>query len=504
MQMPKCIPLAAIISVLGCQHSAVPKEQRLRLANVEAQTAFARGLLLHYGFYADQSIAAFEKAASIDPKEPLPRWGIALALGPRTNDPDMKMRMERAFKEAQGAIALSRDQPGLARDLSSAVALRYTQAAVFDANKLNRAYADAMSLLAAKYPTDDDVATLYAESLALAADRPWWNLAGVPNTDITKAIAAIEPVLARDPSHVGANHYYVHFIEGTTSPERALPSARRLESLVPDVGHLLHMPSHIYMRTGDYKAAVTANQKAVAADMQGGAHAHEGVEGMLVAHSTEYLAAAAAWTGQFAVAHSADSSLFPLLRFGHWDDVIAHPKPNGRVGALGWEIAQVIALTAKGRTREARQHREAFASLAGMLPDGTMWWADPISTFLPMAYAEIDARLAWAQGNRAASIQYWRNAVSAQDRLTRAEAVLPWFHSLRESLGAALYRFGNYTEAEQVFRTDLRINPKNPWSLFGLWQTLAAQKRDSEALDVKNQFDLGWRDADITLTIDRL
>lgn len=502
MSTRSALTLAAIAFALGCGESQLPSEQ-LRLTNPEAEVAFARGLLLHHGFYADQALAAFEKAAAIDPQNPLPRWGIALALGPRTNDPDMTMRMERAFKEAQTAVALSRDRSGLAKDLSSAVTVRYTQTTAFDPKTLNRAYADAMSALAGKYPNDDDVATLYAESLALAADRPWWNASGVPNADVTKAITALEPVLARDPSHIGANHYYIHFIEGTPNPERALPSARRLESLAPAVGHLLHMPSHIYMRTGDYRAAVVVNQKAVVADGAGGtAHMYEGVDGALAAHSREYLAAAAAMTGQWAVARAADSSLAPLLRFQRWDEVLAYPKTDGGVGELEWQSAQVVALAAKHRLREARQHRQAFASHARTLPEGAAWWGDPIAKFLPMAEAEMDARLEWSEGNRTASIQFWRQAVDAQDRLMRAEGLLSWFHPVRESLGAALYRVANYAEAEQVFRADLRSNPNNPRSLFGLWQSLEAQRRDAEALDVKGQFDLRWRDADVVLTME--
>jgi tetratricopeptide (TPR) repeat protein len=483
----------------ACQE---PARDQLRVANPQAQVEFARGMLLHYGFYADQALAAFEKAAAIAPQDPLARWGIALALGPRTNDLDMTMRMERAFKEAQTAIALSQNRAGLARDLIAAVATRYVQASTFDVDKLNRAYVDAMGQLAIKYPHDDDVATLYAESLALAADRRWWDTRGVPNADVTQAVAALEPVLARNPGHIGANHYYIHFIEGTGNPERALPVAKRLEALAPDVGHLLHMPSHIYMRLGDYRAAVRVNRKAVAADNgRRASHTHEGIEGTLVAHTREYLAAAAAMTGQSAVALDADKGLFPLLRFQHWDEVITRPKVEGGVGELEWRIAQVLALTAKNRLREARQQRQASASLARTLPESTTWWADPLAKFLPMAEAEMDARLAWADGNRAASIQFWRHAVDAQDQLTRAEAVLSWFHPLRESLGSALYQIGRFAEAEETFRADLRVNPNNPRSLFGLWHCLIAQKRDAEAASVRKQFDDAWRDADVPLAI---
>lgn len=493
-----------IVAAAGCNDAAPPKEQ-LHAAKVETQAAFSQGLLLHYGFYADQALTAFEEAATADPSDPAPRLGIALALGPRTNDPDMTMRMERAFKEAQAAIALSSNRPGLIQDLSSAVAVRYTQAATFDAKTMNRAYADAVRVVASKYPDNDDVATLYAESLALVADHPWWNADGTPKAEIAAGIAMLEPVLARHPSHIGANHYYIHFIEGTSYPERALPSAKRLETLAPDVGHLLHMPSHIYMRTGDYRGAVAVNQKAAGADRPGAVHGHHGgvgVEGTLVAHTREYLASAAAMTGQSAVALDADGSLFPRLRFRRWDEILAYPKVDGGVGELEWRAAQAIALTATHRLAEARAQRHAFSSHARTLPANATWWSDPLTAFLPLAEAEMDARLAWAEGDRRTSIQLWQQAVTAQDRLSRTEAVMSWYHAVRESLGAALLLVANPADAEQVFRADLRVNPKNPRSLFGLWQALEAQKRQDEAQHVKGEFDMAWRDADIELRLD--
>lgn len=494
----------AIVAAAGCTETPPPKEQ-LRAAKVETQAAFARGLLLHYGFYADQALAAFEEAATVDPSDPAPRLGIALSLGPRTNDRDMATRMERAFKEAQAAIVLSGNRPGLVHDMSSVVAVRYTQATAFDAKTLNRAYADAIRAVASKYPDDDDVATLYAEGLALAADLPWWDANGTPNADIAGGIATLEPVLGRHPSHVGANHYYIHFIEGTSHPERALPSAKRLETLAPDVGHLLHMPSHIYMRTGDYRGAVAMNQRAAAADGPGAVHGHHGgigVESTLVAHTREYLASAAAMTGQSAVALDADGSLFPRLRFRRWDEILAYPKVDGGVGELEWRAARVIALTATRRLPEARAQRRAFSSHARTLPANAMWWDDPLAAFLPMAEAEMDARLAWAEGDRRKSIQLWQQAVTAQDRLSRTEAVMSWYHAVRESLGAALLLVAKPADAEQVFRADLRVNPRNPRSLFGLWQALSAQKRQDEAQQVKGELDTAWHDADIELRLE--
>jgi tetratricopeptide (TPR) repeat protein len=265
------------------------------------------------------------------------------------------------------------------------------------------------------------------------------------------------------------------------------------------------MPSHIYMRVGDYNAAVAAGQRAIAADERdAGVHSHEGVEGTLVGHSREYLAAAAGMTGQSALALRVDNSLFPLLRFGKWDDVLAQPMPDGPMPELEWHVARVVALSARGRTGDAESERRAFDAAVARLPPDATWWADPAARFVTLANAEMDARMAWVRGDRMRAIAAWRAAVQAQDVMTHTEALLPWFHPVRESLGAALYLTRNFKEAEAVFREDLARTPNNPRSLYGLWRTLDAQGRTNDLAPVREAFTTAWRNADAPLRMEDL
>ena len=355
-----------------------------------------------------------------------------------------------------------------------------------------------MKTLAAKYPADDDIAVLYAESLILA-DPPQTGHAHAPVNQT--ALAVVEDVLKRSPRHLGANHYHIHLLEAA-DPQRALPSARRLDEIRPEAGHLLHMPSHIYFRLGDYHAAVLSNQRAFAADRE--AEKATGQFPAMGYHTREFLAAAAGMTGQGAVAREADDSLFVQLRFNRWEDVLARPRPDGGVSELEWQVAQVLALAGLGRIEDADAARTAYAAFEATLPKDAEWWGDPVAKFLPMVRHEMDARLAWARGNREEAIAHWRHAVAAQDGLTRSESVMPWFHSLRESLGAALLLDGRPRDAEQAFRDDLRANPGSGRALFGLWKALAAQGRSSEAMRVERQFTEAWKNADTILSLEGL
>ena len=467
----------------------------------EAERACQRGLDLYFGFHYERSIAAFEEAARLAPASWRPQWGIALALGPNLNSPDMGLRLPRAREAAQRAVALSERESPRDRDAARVLAARYDGDATLDADRRNRQYVEAMNGLFRAYPADADIAVLYAESIVVADRGGVWGPDGTATPGTARAVAALEDVLRRQPAHVGANHLYVHLIENSPSPQRALASAERLETLVPDAGHLLHMPSHIYLRLGDYRRAVAVNQRAIAADTQHPAHDHHGTDAGLQGHTSEFLSAAAGFTGQSAVARAANDNAFVLMRFGLWNEILSRPVPDRGIGRLEMRIARVLALTATKRLADAEAELRAYEEAERAMPGDATWWADSLERFTAMARAEMAAGLAWARGDRPRAIAHWREAVAAQDRLTRDESVLPWFHPLRESLGAALYQAGMFAEAEQTFRADLAINPHNPRSLFGLWQTLAALKRTDEAAAIKKAFEDGWRDADIQLAI---
>ncbi|MGH9791778.1 MAG: hypothetical protein ACRD5W_11255 [Candidatus Acidiferrales bacterium] len=485
-------------------NSAPTEQHRLIVSsNPGAQREFERGLGLVYAFHYDQAISAFERSKHLDPSASMPHWGIALALGPSINDPTMTGRMADAHGAVRRALELAGDDTEQVRDYVLALSARYSAASDFNLESLARDYATAMRDLVEKYPADLDAATLFAESLILAGSWPWWTEGGKPRDGIDEAIRVVESVLARDPQHIGASHYHIHLLESSPTPERALSTARRLDKLAPPgAGHLLHMPSHIYMRLGDYRAAVASNLRAVRADSHHpGTHGAVGLYPTLQAHSREFLAAAAGMTGQFKIAREADDSLFVLLRFQQWDAVLSRVAPRGAISTLEWRVARVLALTAKGMLDEAEAELKQYEGAERALPPGSTWWADPIERFLPMVRSEMAARIIWARGDRRAAVEQWREAVKSQDVLTRSESVLPWFHPLRESLGAALYLNGQVAEAEMVFREDLRHNPNNPRSLFGLWQSLESQAKTSEARPVRKQFEDAWKDADVQVSM---
>ncbi len=453
---------------------------------------------MYYGFDYDAAIRWFQQAAKENDRSALPQWGIALALGPNLNDRAMEGRMAKASAAAARARDLAQRESGRTRDLVGALGARYTTAASFDLAALNRTFAETMKALVAKYPADDDIAVLYAESLILAEPER----GGHCHTPVNEAaLEVVEAVLRRSPRHLGANHYHIHLLE-ETDPQRALASARRVDDLRPEAGHLLHMPSHIHLRLGDYHAAVLSNQRAFAADRE--AEKATGQFPAMGYHTREFLAAAAGMTGQGRVARQADDSLFVQLRFNRWEEVLQQPRPTGEISQLEWHVARVLALVGLRRLEDADAARTAYAAFEPTLPNDAQWWADPVGKLLPMVRHEMDARIAWAKGHREQAIVHWRHGVAAQDGLTRSESVMPWFHSLRESLGAALLLSERLREAEQAFRDDLRVNPGSGRSLFGLWKAVAAQGRSSEAGAVERQFTEAWKNADVILSIEEL
>jgi len=453
---------------------------------------------MYYGFDYAAAVRWFEQGTREAPESALPYWGIALALGPNLNDRAMEGRMPKASSALATARTLARNDSPRTRDLIEALAPRYTTASTFDLDTLNDEYSRRMKVLAEKYPDDDEIATLYAESLILAEPPPSAHAHSVVNA---AALEVIERVVARNPNHLGANHYHIHLLEASDHV-RALPSARRLEDLGPEAGHLLHMPSHIYLRTGDYHAAVRSNQRAFDADRA--AQKATGVFPDMGYHTREFLAAAAGFTGQGAVAKQADDNLFVQLRFNRLTDILVRKRPERGVSRLEWHVATVLALVGSGRLSEAERARADYAAFEAELPRDINWWADPIEAFLPMVRDEMDARIAWAKGDQAGAIAHWERAVAAQDRLTRLEAILPWFHPLRESFGAALLLSGRAAEAERVFREDLRSNPGNGRSLFGLYHALEKQGRSEEVAGVRQQFQEAWKNADVTLSLESL
>jgi tetratricopeptide (TPR) repeat protein len=501
-------------------------------ARPEAQKFFDQGVVLLFGFNHEEAIRAFERASELDPKASMPHWGMALALGANYNDSaPADERLKKAHAAVEKALALSASGPDNERAYAEALSKRYVaDPASSDKAQVARDYAAAMKALSAAYPDDLDAATMYAESLMNLTPWKLWRPDGTPGENTLEIVAVLESVLKRDPMHPGANHYYIHAVEASKNPERALPSAKRLEALVPNAGHLVHMPAHTYVRTGDYVAAEKANT--IAAEVDRNYIRETGASGMYPVmyynHNVHFESFAASMAGRYAVAKRAGDQLFdgvlpvvtmdPMLegflvqptfvalRFRKWDDIRKMTDPGPKLPLLRavWLYARAMAAASTGDPKRAETLRDAFVIARDAVPAAQM--AGPQNTsaqLLAVATPVLDARIADAKGDRKAAIASWAKAVEAEDALNYDEPPA-WYYPTRESLGAALLADGQLAEAEKVFRADLDKHPRNPRSLFGLWKTLEAQKKTADAGWARAQFETAWKDADTKLRIEDL
>jgi tetratricopeptide (TPR) repeat protein len=514
----------ALMSGLGQHHHVISTKSS------EAQRFFDQGLTLVFGFNHEEAARAFRRAAELDSQSVMPFWGVALALGPCINLDVDPPHEKAAYEAIQKAMSLAPGATESERAYIQALAKRYSADPKADLRKLDRDYAQAMRELSKRYPDDLDAATLYAESLMDL--RPWklWSLDGHPAEDTDAIIAVLESVLRRDPDHIGANHYYIHATEASPHPEWAIASAKRLETLAPAAGHLVHMPAHTYFRAGDYAAAARSN--ALAADIDRVYLRESGTTGSMYdilyyAHNLQFLAAAYSMEGRLADAKKAADAvavhigpmvmgnmamaepyvptpIYVLLRFHRWDEVLrlAPPDSNLAMTAAFWHFARGSAVAAKGQIGMAEVECGKLEAARKEIPADTEFsmFSNKAQAFLDLAANILHARIATAQADRERAIEYWKNAVQIQDRLYYGEPP-EWFYPVRESLGAALLLNGKADQAEAVFRADLEQYPRNPRSLFGLLKSLEAQKKIPAAEWVRREFEAAWKNADVKLEL---
>jgi hypothetical protein len=498
----------------------------------EAQRFFDQGFDLVFGFNHEEAARSFTRAAELHPKAPMPHWGIAWALGPNYNLDVDDARANQANVAIAQALALSKGGPEIERAYIEAMAIRFPSAAKPDRAALARQYSDAMRDLSRRYPDDLDAATLYAESLMNLRAWKLWSLDGKPAERTEEIVAILESVLARDPNHLGANHYYIHTMEASSMPGRALPSAMRLDRLAPAAGHLTHMPAHIYARVGDQAAAARANEAGTQADREYFKIASpDSFYGLAYFnHNLHFLADSEMMRGRLAAARRAadevaermapHTQMMPmveslitmktavLLRFGRHEDILAlaSPPPTHPVEVAWWHFARGVALARSGKVDAAAKERAALADASAKIPADALFGGtglESAKTILALATTVLDARIAAARGSHAEAIKLWTNAVAAADEVPYDEPPV-FFYPVRESLGAALLLSGRAEEAERVFREDLVRHPRNARSLFGLNESLVKQGKKADAEWVKRAFDEAWKDADTTLTIEGL
>ena len=508
---------------LGTHHHAVTT------SNEMAQKYFDQGLRLLYGFNHDEAERAFREAARLDPNCAMAWWGVAYALGPNYNLPMDAGRNGAALEAVQKAQSLQAGASELEQGYIAAIATRYSADAAANRADLDRAYGNAMRELSRKYPDDNDAAVLYAESLMDL--KPWqlWTSDGKPQEGTEEILRVLEAVLTRDPNHPGANHFYIHAIEASPNPEKGAPSAERLRTLVPGAGHLVHMPAHIDIRTGNYNGAIDANASAARADEAYFARTKpSGVyPAMYYTHNFQFLSTAAGMLGQSqkaleaaakAVANVAPMaghdpmveyalpwSFYAMARNAKWDDIQAYPQPSDSTPATFamWRYARGLAYVAKGDLKAAREERTNLATAKSKVPEAMMLNTNRAHDLLNIAIEVLDGRLAGAAGNRKSAIAHWKKAIEIQDRLIYDEPPA-WYYPVRESLGGEYLRTMQYAEAEKVFRRDLELNPNNPRSLFGLSEALKAQQKNAEAATVSQRFEKEWQGADVELSVPSL
>ena len=501
-------------------------------ASSEAQLYFDQGFNFVFGFNHEEAVRSFRRAAELDPNAPMPHWGIAWALGPNYNLDVDDARADQANIAITQALKLSVGGSDIERAYIEAMAVRFPMTPKPDRAALARKYSDAMRDLSRKYPDDLDAATLYAESLMNLRAWKLWSLDGKPAERTEEIVAVLESVLARNPSHLGANHYYIHTIEASPTPGRALPSATRLDRLAPAAGHLTHMPAHIYARVGDQAAAARANEAGAQADreyfMIAPADSFYGLA--YFTHNLHFLADSEMMRGRLAGARRAagevadkmapHTQMMPmveslitmktavLLRFGRHDEVLAlaSPPADHPVEVAWWHYARGVALARTGKADAAAQERMALAETSAKVPPEALFGGTGLEsarTVLALTAIVLDARLAAANGSLPDAIRLWTSAVAAADKLPYDEPPI-FFYPVRESLGAALLLNGRAEEAERVFRVDLARHPQNARSLFGLHESLVKQGKNADAEWVQRAFDEAWKDADTTLTIEAL
>ncbi len=529
--------IAALALLAACGGSDVPLYQDLgsfrravTTRSAEAQRWFDQGLRLAYAFNQAEAVRSFTRATVLDPSCAMCWWGIAYASGPNINIPMDSAGEVAAYAAAQRAWAVRDGATDVERGLVEAQVRRYGAEPMAARAARDSAYAAAMAALAERFPADDDVQVLAAEAAMLL--RPWdyWRPDGSPYPGTTELVAKLETVVARDSTHPGACHFFIHAVE-KFEPQRAVACAERLAALMPGAGHLVHMPAHIYFRVGRYADAVAANEHASHADSvylegrrDGGLYAL-----FYTPHNHHFRAAAAMMEGRYAAALDAARAsarltplanvqavppaelyvpvpLYVLARFGKWDEILREPPPAApelRFTKGIWHYARGLAFTATGRGDSARAEADSLHAIASAYPEDAIIGLNAGRALLGIADHALQGEMAARAGDTPGAVRHFDAAIALEDGLTYDEPP-PWYYPVRQSLGAALLAARRAADAEAVYREDLRRYPENGWSLTGLREALRAQGKATAADSADAAFRRAWARADVTINASRL
>ena len=493
----------------------------------EAQRYFDQGLAFLYGFNHAEAIRAFTKAADLDPRCAMAWWGIAYASGPHINNSVVPPEREAAgFEAAARARDLAASGTAVEKALIEAVSARFASPQPSDRGPLDRAFAAAMGKVAAAHPGDADVGALHAESLMDL--HPWdlWRHDGTPQPWTPPIVAQLEQVLAVAPSHPLATHLYIHAVEASPDPGKADAAADALRNLMPSVGHMVHMPSHIDVRRGRWQEAILANTKAMKADDEYRAlfpkqdfyriymahnHHMRAFAAMMVGRSELALASVREmiskipedWLKSYALA--ADGwvamPLEVMMRFGQWEGILAEPEPPDYLpfSRSLRHYARGVAYAATGKVEEARGEQRAFQEQRAKVAPEATFGNNKSQALLDVAEKVLEGEILIRAGRIDAGLAALREGVQKEDALVYSEPP-DWIQPVRHPLGAALLEAGRHAEAESVFREDLAKLPGNGWALFGMGRALRLQGKDAEAAEFETRFAAAWKGADVTIT----
>jgi tetratricopeptide (TPR) repeat protein len=521
---------ATLLVGLGDYHFPITSGQP------QVQRWFDQGLMLTFGFNHDAAERSFLKATELDPGCAMCWWGAALVLGPHVNGGMDPANNPVAWTRLQHALALAPGASKREQEFIRALAARYAEDPPPDRRPLDEAYARSMGLLVQARPADLDAAVLYAEALMDLQPWDYYDAQLQPKGNTATIVATLESVLARDPNHAGALHLYVHAVEASANPQRGVVAADRLRALIPGSGHLVHMPAHIYSRVGRWHDAVLANQRAIEADNAYLDTCRGNTRGLYplgyVPHNHHFLWFAASMEGASEVAHEAAlqtaarvnlpdlmrqpgfaglqhywmTPWFDRVRFGRWNEIVEQPNPAPDLPYVTaiWHYAQAMADVRQGRLESASRHHADLARLAAdpAMEKLTVWDRYSLANAARIAERTVAAELALARKDPEAAIAALREAVVIEDSIPYDEPP-GWHAPVRQTLGAVLLATHRPAEAELVYREELRRNPDNGWSLRGLSDSLAAQKRMDEARQAEQQFAAAWAHADVRLAQSR-
>ncbi len=517
----------------GLTTSAEPKPQlfegmgnhrrTVTTSDPQAQDFFNQALVWTFAFNHDEAIRSFHEAARLDPDCAMCWWGIALASGPHINNPVVPpARASAAWEALQQASARSEACDPVEKALINAMRKRFSDAPTDDRRPLDEAYAAAMGEVWSTYGDDADVGAIYAESLMDL--QPWdlWEKDGSPKGRTPEILAVLESVLRIDPDHPGANHLYIHAVEGSPNPEKANASADRLRESVPASGHLVHMPSHIDAKVGRWSLAADQNVAAIEADRKYRELApKQGFYNLYMIHNHHMLAFACMMEGRSETAISAAREVVEMLppdylrreaaladpymgakydalkRFGRWDDLISEPAPPRYlpITTAMWRFSRAVAYAAKGEIDRAVSEQEKFRAAVRKVPEDALMSINPAHKVLSVADHMLAGEIAYRRGEIDEAVRELTRAIEIEDDLLYMEPP-EWIQPVRHTLGAILVDAKRYDEAEKVYRKDLETWPENGWALLGLSKCLRANGNTHEAQEIQSRLDKTWARAD--------